>query len=1127
MTRTARLACLLAMFVVADACAPRPDVIAPLSPDERARLERKRLRGAADPFGFPDLAEQFYVNSRTGPILTRGANLTTGVREISPEAYLPALAQMRGMPRFSTADNATLPSFDADPGAGAAPGATLGTWSNLGPANQGGRTRALLINPVSPNVMYAGGVAGGVWKSIDSGGSWSTTTDLQMSSLAVVALAFQPGNPNTIFAGTGEGFGNGGAARGAGIFRSTDAGATWTRLASTATIDFHYTMDVVVSTRNTSRLYAATRTGVFRSNDAGNTWSNLIGVPAGGCTDLELQKGGAGGYLFIACGTNNSTGAIYRVVDDGAAAVQAIISGQPGWGRSSLAVAPSAENVLYVMTAQSQNRGGFGAQSLRGIYRSTDSGASFFVQLDGTVAPTSVSQKISQSLLTNPIFGLLTECGQGTSQSLNQGWYDNVIAVDPVNPNRVWAGGVDLFRSDNGGLSFGAAGYWWKTPGSDPTYHHADQHALVFHPQYNGTSNRTLFSGHDGGIDRIDDALAPVNTTLAQICGTPVAGGPAWVDRSNGYVTTQFYDGAVYPDAQTLFGGLQDNGTMRGGAANPAWATLRGGDGGSVAVDTLGDANPGNDVLFLENTSLSIAKSVNGGSTFAAATSGISGDSGFLFIAPFTMNAGNRQHLWTGGHSIWRTTNQAVSWQRATGTNQTCGGGAVSAVAAHPLDPNRVIVGMSDGCFHYNHAALTAPNAGTWPGGGFIASGYISWMAWDPTNINVAYATVSNFGVTNLLKSIDGGATWSARTGSGGTALPQIPALTVAVSPVDPQQVFVGTDLGVFTSTDGGASWYVENTGFANTPVEALRVSDSAPRQLFAFTHGRGAWRVPLVDGGQGGGGGGVQPPTNFRVVSMSGATVTLAWDPPVAGPAPSGFQLEGGLTPGGFVGALPLGVTRSVTLGLPQAPLYLRMRTLAGGVTSASSNEVLAYVNVPAVPAAPTNLLGTANGSSLYLAWSPTFSGGGAPTSAVLDVSGAIVAALPLGAVDSFAFNGVPAGTYTFRVRQTNASGASAPSNAVTLSFPGGCGAAPGVPRNFVASKVGTTLTIFWDPPAAGGAPTSYRLNVTGAITATVPLGGRSLTTPVPPGTYNFTVAATNPCGTSAATPTQSITLP
>ena len=973
------------------ACVPAPSrPLGALAPAERATLDRKLSRLATERYGDPDLAEQFYVNSRTGPIITRGPDATTGTRALSPEAYLPALQQMRAMPRYSTGSNAVLPSFDEDPGLTAAPGAALGTWANIGPANQGGRTRALLIHPTTPSILYAGGVAGGVWKSTDGGSSWATTTDLQMANLAVVSLAFDPVDANIIYAGTGEGFGNADGVRGAGIFKSADAGTTWTRMASTNNASFYYTMDLVVSTRSSLRIFAATSTGVFRLNDGGASWSNLIAVPAGGCTDLALQRNGAGGYVFAACGTLAGTGSVYRALDNGTSTFTSILA-VTGQGRSSLAVAPSAENVLYVMSAQRTNGGGYGQYALRGIFRSNASGdaGTFTTQVDGTTPSATIGEKLSKVLLTNPIIALATECNQGTSQSFNQGWYDNVIAVDPADPNRVWAGGIDLFRSDDGGLSWGAASYWWKTKGTDPRYHHADQHGIVFHPQYNGTSNTVMFSASDGGIDRIDNARAPVNTTLAQICGTPLANGPTWIDRNNGYVTTQFFDGVVYPDAQAYFGGLQDNGTQRGTASSQSWAVLAGGDGGHVAVDTLGDANPANDVLFLENTGNSIRKSTNGGATFSAGNSGISG-TGFLFITPFIMNDAFRQQLWTGGHEIWRTTNQAGSWSRATGVNQTCGGGSVSAIAAHPLDPNRVIVGMSDGCYHYNHAALAAPNTGLWPGGGFIASGYISWVAWDPTNINIAYATVSRFGGTNLLKSVNGGATWTSSVGTGTMALPQIPALTVAVNPADSQQVFVGTDLGVFTSVDGGASWFVENTGFANTPVEALRVTDRAPYQVFAFTHGRGAWRVPTAGGGGGGGPVLPQPPVNFRVTGISGNTVTFGWLPPASGAAPAGYQLEGGLAPGQVVGTLPLGPAPSVTIALPSGAFYMRVRTLSGGVASAPSNEVLAHVNVATPPSPPSNLLGLVVGNNLSLIWNNTLAGG-APTTVILDVSGAV----------------------------------------------------------------------------------------------------------------------------------------
>ena len=184
-------------------------------------------------------------------------------------------------------------------------------------------------------------------------------------------------------------------------------------------------------------------------------------------------------------------------------------------------------------------------------------------------------------------------------------------------------------------------------------------------------------------------------------------------------------------------------------------------------------------------------------------------------------------------------------------------------------------------------------------------------------------------------------------------------------------------------------------------------------------------------------------PPTDFRVVSIAGNTATFAWTPPSAGLPPTGFQLEGGVAPGGVIGTLPLGTGSSATVALPTGAFYLRVRTLAGAAASTASNEIRVFINVPAPPAAPTNLLGLVNGQSLHLAWRNS-AAGGAPTSIVLDVSGAITQSLPLGPTDAFSFTGVPAGVYTFTVRAVNASGSSAASNPVTLQFPGACSGAP-----------------------------------------------------------------------------------
>jgi hypothetical protein len=1181
--------------------------------------EEARERGGEGPkrFDQPDEALAFYANSRTGPIITSGPNVTTGIRPIDSAAYLPALQHMRAMPRFSSATGAPLPSYDQSPDAGqAAPGAALTTWSNLGPSNQGGRTRALLIDPGNPNIMYAGGVAGGVWKSTDAGANWTPLAQLQMPNLAVVSLAFDPTTTNTIYAGTGEGVFNADATRGAGIFKSTDAGVTWTQLAGTATSNFFYVNSLIVSPRNAQRLWAATRTGLFRSTNGGASWTQLVsGSGVNGCTQVAMQLTGASGFVFGACG-NFAPGTVYRADDTDVSTFSSVLS-NAGMGRSSIAIAPSNPAVVYVMSA-STTSGGPGVDGLHAVYRSTSNGdlGTFTTQVDAKAAATTDQQKINRLLLSNPVYGVLDGCLPlgSAAQFFNQGWYDNVLAVDPVDANRVWAGGVDLFRSDDGGANWGTAGFWWFTKGTDPEYHHADQHGLVFHPNYNGTTNTILFSASDGGVERIDDARTPVNNTVARLCGDSAPVSSAWTDRNNGYVTTQFYDGTVYPDGAAFFGGLQDNGTQRGTTGGLTWSTLRGGDGGYVAVNTLGDAVAGNDVLFLENTGLSIQRSTNGGSSFSSITTGIA-NSGFLFITPFTMNQGNKQQLWIGGRNLWRTVNQGTNWTQASAGMP--GAGSVSAIAVHPLDGNRVIAGMSAGQIAFSAAALSTTSATSWSFTSPSAN-YISWVTWDPNDVNVAYATVSGFGVTNLFKSINGGATWTASVGSGGTALPQIPALSVVVNPGDSQQVFVGTDLGVFTSIDGGANWYLENTGFANTPVEALKFNETAPYQLYAFTHGRGAWRVALNnvsptapiaaadsystafnttlnvaapgvlgnDNANGGGAmtavldsttangaltlnpngsftftpttgfsgnasftyhatngngpgnvvtvtiavnaapAGPQPPSNFRITGMSGNTVSMAWTLPTTGPAVIALQLEGGLTPGSVLGALPLGPTPGITVALPTGSFFIRMRSITAGGVSGPSNEIVANINVPVAPSAPANLLGMVNGGVLALAWTPTF-GGGAPSGAILDVSGAVNASLPLGNVETFTYPAVPGGTYTFSVRQTNATGTSAASNAVTLSVPGACSGAPQTPRNFAAFNAGGVLNVIWDPPASGAAPTVYTLNVGGSFVGAFPTTTRSFVVPPPPGTYTFSITAANACGASAPTATQTVSFP
>jgi hypothetical protein len=183
-------------------------------------------------------------------------------------------------------------------------------------------------------------------------------------------------------------------------------------------------------------------------------------------------------------------------------------------------------------------------------------------------------------------------------------------------------------------------------------------------------------------------------------------------------------------------------------------------------------------------------------------------------------------------------------------------------------------------------------------------------------------------------------------------------------------------------------------------------------------------------------------------------------------------------------------------------------------------------HVNVPVAPSAPADLLGLVNGSTLALAWSNTYTGG-APTSLVLDVTGAVVTSLPLGLNDSFSFAGVPDGTYTLALRAQNAGGSSPSSNAVTLTFPGPCSGPPLTPTNLLAYRVGNTVFVDWAPAASGPAPTGYRLDVTGSFAGSYATPARAMSGTVGPGSYTLRVVATNPCGVSAPTASQTVVVP
>ncbi len=797
-----------------------------ISPEKRAFLARKKAKKDAHPkrYDKPQEAIDFFIKQR----------LPLGQQIIPSEKYGQAKLHIDEMQQYSFSSNDLKPSRNllklssieveeiTEPG-------VVKEWSNIGPGNIGGRTRTLLIDPQTPETMYTAGVAGGVWKTIDAGQSWWPLDDM-MVNLAVTTLVFAPGDSNTLYAGTGEGFFNGDALRGDGIFKSNDGGATWDQLLSTSNNDaFRYVNKLEASSSVEGRLYAATRAGLYRSDDAGVSWTELMAAPDSvGCLDVKLRNDLENDVLLLSCGS--FYGATVFHSDNGGESFSAVIEDEL-LGRTTLAFAPSNQNIVYALGAANESDASVYKHGFYKLYRSEDGGVTWSIRNSSEN-----SNVLNTLLLSNPVFAMFPECGWGDDRSFyNQGWYDNIIKVDPVNPDIVWAGGIDLWRSDDAGANWDVVSRWWADV-SASNYAHADQHTIKFHPNYDGITNKTLYVGNDGGIQRTDNTDG-ATLGIHGICGGEVDNSVSWTTLNNNYAVTQFYHGAVFPGGTTYFGGTQDNGTNKGdddsGPQN--WFEVSGGDGGWVAVDARDT-----DVIFSEYTGLSLQR-WDSSAGWVDATNGIEDAYLFPFITPFMMDANNPDVLWIGNDRLWRTNDQGDNWAQASAP--TLDESIVSELAVAPGNSDRVIAGTDSGVLMISTSASHTNATSQWhsvqP-----AQGYVSDIAISPSNNTKAYATYSTFGVAHIWRTDDGGLSWEAIDNMGlDNGLPDIPVNTIVIDPSNTSRIFVGTDMGIFVSVDAGENWSIDGSGLANTIVTHLEINNG---QLYAFTHGRSAYRVAL-----------------------------------------------------------------------------------------------------------------------------------------------------------------------------------------------------------------------------------------------------------------------------------------
>lgn len=694
------------------------------------------------------------------------------------------------------------------------PGSNAAPWVERGPNNVGGRTRALAFDPSDATFkkVWAGGVTGGLWYNNDitsANSSWVPVNDF-WQNIAISCIAFDPLNSAIIYVGTGEGFGAG-ASRGAGIWKSVDGGTNWSQIASTQ--NFFYVLDIIIRVENNvSVIYAAVdggfyngiwhgenNSGIQRSVNGGSTWTNVSpNIPSTTvklvAADLEIAANGriwAGSKASPYSATDRGGGRIFYS-DNGTSWVTSnITTVTNGRGRVELACAPSDANTVYAVI---ENDG------KAEVVKKTTNGGTIWVNL---TKPVDADNGIPSTDFTR-----------------GQAWYDLILAVDPNDANTAIIGGIDLFRTTNGGTTWPQISKWSNNnnlANLNCALVHADHHAIVYRP---GNSSTVIF-GNDGGVYYSSNITAAVNNSVI-------------ADRNKNYNVTQFYAGAIHPSvgSNIMLAGSQDNGTQRYATAGiNATNEVSGGDGGYCFIDQVN----GNFQIasYVYNN---FYRSTNAGVDFTSTL--LEDDNTGKFINPAEYDNQN-QVLYTGRNA---STIYRVRQVRGTPTSAevvTINGmtDEASHISSSPYS-STIFVGTDVGeIFKVSNANTTANS--TKISSSNMPAGSVSCIEIG-ANENELIATFFNYGVTSVWYTNNGGASWVSKEGN----LPDMPIRWALFNPNNRNEVILATELGVWATTNFNSSsptWQASNKGLANVRVDMLQIR-SSDNMVMAATHGRGVF---------------------------------------------------------------------------------------------------------------------------------------------------------------------------------------------------------------------------------------------------------------------------------------------
>ncbi len=659
----------------------------------------------------------------------------------------------------------------------AAPTST-GNWSELGPTGSpsgpspysrtgAGRVNFLRFDPTNAATMYVGAADGGLWKSTNSGTSWTTNTDF-LTVIGCSDLCINPTNTQIMYLATGD---LEGAKSSNGILKSTDGGTTWTTTSLVlAPSNYYRITKLLMDPTDPLTMLAATNGGIFKTTNGWATYSQP--QTTGIFMDMEFKPGDPN--TVYASGST-----VFKSTNKGGSWAQ-ITSGLPastGVQRIALGVTAGNAAYVYALVANNTNYG------FLGLYRSTDSGTTF------------ASRSTAPNILGYQADGL---------DSGGQGFYDLAISVSATDPENVITGGVNHWKSLNGGttwtnLSFWAAGQV-----------HADIHEIVYSPD-----NTTIYSCNDGGIFKTTN-------------------GTAWTDISNNLAISQEVGlGLSSNDSNKIVIGTQDNGTsLKTGAA---WANIRGGDGGDCFIDPTD-----NNTVYSQYVYGDFARQTISPATSTTITTGLPTplNTNFDFYSPWKMDPVNSSRLYTGGaNALYTSANKGTNW---TALGTPSGTGRIKGLAIAPSNTATIYCIKNDAISISTDSGVTFTNkTGALPVG--LAS--LSNICISNTDANKVWVTFSGYSAGNkVFKSTNGGTTWT----NVSTGLPNLSMNTIVyTNNTTNDAIYVGGEIGVYYMDNTTGSFANYMTNLPNTSVNDLEIY-YPNLKLRAATYGRGTWESPL-----------------------------------------------------------------------------------------------------------------------------------------------------------------------------------------------------------------------------------------------------------------------------------------